>query len=269
MGRSSSSKKRSKKGKTGKTPSKKYKSSAGATGKSYSAPSASVKRAARAMLNTTTQGFLGIEKKFYDTALAPTALSVATDATSGECDPSATSMISTPAIGDGEQNRDGKRIVIKSVQVKGFIDLPASMGSALIPLPGVQVFVALVLDTQSNGAQMNSEDCFKNLSGDARNNVCLMRNLLANERFRVLKSQVIELTPNSIAQFDATHVTYNGCSKAFDFFVPLDLPVNFNAGSTSTIAAVVDNSLHVIAFATTNNPSAPTISYNARIRFLP
>jgi len=80
-----------------------------------------VARRARAMLNRRTAGFLGIEKKFYDTGLTSAALTAPTDATGGEHDPSSTSMISTPAQGDSEQNRDGKRIVIKSVQITGVV----------------------------------------------------------------------------------------------------------------------------------------------------
>ena len=43
--------------------------------------------------NVRTAGFLGIERKFYDTALTATALTASTDASGGEVDPSATSMI--------------------------------------------------------------------------------------------------------------------------------------------------------------------------------
>jgi len=61
-------------------------------------------------LNRGTRGFLGVERKFYDTALTATAIVSPTDCTGAELDPSATSMISTPAQGDSEQNRDGKQI---------------------------------------------------------------------------------------------------------------------------------------------------------------
>ena len=49
--------------------------------------------------NLRTAGFLGIEKKFYDTSLVDAALTAPTDCTGGEHDPSATSMISAPAGG--------------------------------------------------------------------------------------------------------------------------------------------------------------------------
>jgi len=83
------------------------------------------RRAAAAVLNQRSAGFLGIEKKFYDTALIAGDLTAPTDGTGSEFDPSTTSMISTPAQGDSEQNRDGKKILIKSVQVTGVVTCAA------------------------------------------------------------------------------------------------------------------------------------------------
>lgn len=222
-------------------------------------------RVARAQMNAVTAGFLGIEKKFYDTALAVTAILNPTDATGGELDPSATSMISTPAVGDGEQNRDGKRIVIDSVHVRGTINRPP-VENSIDPPVADKVFLALVLDTQSNGAQMNSEDCFKNLSGSVYGAIEPMRNLLFGSRFRVLRSDVFDLDPRTCsAEGDNLH-SVGGVTQCFDWFVPLNaLPVNFNAGTTSSIANVVDDSLHMIGYSIGGGNC--TLTYNARIRF--
>ena len=62
-----------------------------------------LRRRGRRLANYRTAGFLGIEKKFYDTSVSAVALGAPTDATGGEFDPSTTSMITTPAQGDGEQ----------------------------------------------------------------------------------------------------------------------------------------------------------------------
>lgn len=224
------------------------------------------RRRALAIANTRTAGFLGLEKKFYDTTLAPTALNAPTDASAGEFDPSSTSMISTPAVGDGEQNRDGKRIVIKSVQVTGHLHT-AGVEATTAPSAQCRAFVALVLDTQTNGAQLNSEDVFKNLSADATLATCPIRNLLFASRFRVLKSLEVDLTPPSLASSALNDFSWNSVSQEFDWFIPMDLPVNFNAGTTASVANVIDNSLHIIAYCT-NGVSTPVISYNARIRFM-
>jgi len=80
-----------------------------------------------------TAGFLSIERKFLDTSLAATAIPAPSDCTGGELDPSSTVMVSTPAVGDGEQNRDGKQIVCLYLEIKGTISqaaLEASTGPA-------------------------------------------------------------------------------------------------------------------------------------------
>lgn len=215
-------------------------------------------------LNTRTAGFLGVEHKFYDTAYAQAAIAGAsTDCGGGEADPSGTSMITTPAVGDGEQNRDGRKIVIESLHIKGHMARSATQSTGTLN-PG-RVFLALVLDTQTNGAQMNSEDCFKALQATTDASVDCHRNLLFGSRFRVLK--ILKWTPNLMAYgWNGTTVNINQMNKSFEWHIkfPRGLHVNFNAGTTASVANVIDNSIHVIALAST---TAFTLAYNARIRF--
>ena len=208
--------------------------------------------AARMVANAATAGFLGIEKKFYDTKLGDTAILANTDLTNGEYDPSATSMISTPTQGDGEQQRDGKRIVIDSLIIKGHVVRPANE-TISDPHEAQKVFVAVVLDTQTNAAQMQSEDCFKSLAAEARMNCEPLKNLLSGSRFRILKSQVFDVTPNTLTGTISTGpYAHYGVQREIDWYIPFKggLPVNFNAGTTASVANVVDNSIHVIAFST-------------------
>ncbi len=223
---------------------------------------------ARYRRNTTTMGFLGIEKKFYDTGLANAVITSPADATGGEHDPSATSMISTPVRGDSEQNRDGKSISIMNCTVKGIVEIPASELDTE-PGEGIQVKVCLVLDTQTNGAQLNSEDVFKNTIAATKLAASPQKNLLFMNRFRILKSQTFTLTPTSLSHIANDAFSHNGVSRLFNWFVPFSngLKVNFNAGTTASVANVIDNSLHIVAFCS-NTTGAPTLSYNARIRFV-
>lgn len=218
--------------------------------------------------NMATMGFLGIEKKFYDTSLSQQAFVAPVDATGAELDPSATSMISTPAQGDGEQNRDGKRINILSVIIDGHVRTAAAEAQ-VNPPQKTKVMVALVLDTQSNGAQMNSEDCFKNTSAGTDTAVTPVRNLLFGARFRVLKEAIFDVTPQSLTQQAANDYSWTGGGQTFKWFIkfPKGLVVNFKSGTDANIANVLDNSLHIIGF-TNNTTAGPIISYNARIRFV-
>jgi len=222
--------------------------------------------AARLVANAVSMGFMGIEKKFLDTAKGVTTVAATAALTGGEYDPVAgsTGCLSCPATGDTEQSRDGKRIVIDSLILKGQLSLPQNDTLADPIAPG-KVFVAVVLDTQTNGAQMNSEDCFKNFSAAAYLNSSPTKNLLFGNRFRILKSQVFDLTPPGFTGTTATY-GHNGVQRNFDWYIPFKggLPVNMNAGTTADVANVIDNSIHVIAFADVGNT---TIQYNGRIRF--
>lgn len=216
--------------------------------------------------NRASMGFLGIEKKFYDTSLVTGTVAVTTDATSAEFDPSATSMISTPATGDGEQNRDGKQIVCDYLEIKGNVR-QAGFEAGVNPSTPLSAFVAIVLDTQTNGAQMNSEDCFKNTSADRSTNVVPLRNLLFGKRFRILKSELFDITGTGM-QNAANDYSMGAGEANFSWFIPLKgLKVNFNAGTTSSVANVIDNSIHVIAYANSNQ-AVTSLSYNARLRFM-
>jgi len=225
--------------------------------------------AARVIANAATAGFLGIEKKFLDMALGTTAISAAAAMTGGEADPSGgcSGCLSCPAQGDTEQSRDGKRIVIDGLILKGSVTNPAAVDAS--PASDTQVpakvFVCVILDSQTNGAQLNSEDVFKNLTGDSLGTVNAVKNLLFGNRFRILKSQVFDLTPIGTVQTGTTYV-YNAVRRDFDWYIPFKggLPVNLNAGTDANVANVIDNSLHVVAFSTS---TLCKLMYNARIRF--
>jgi len=243
--------------------------SARLTGQSRKLKSAKL-AAARVVANAATAGFLGIEKKFLDTARDVSAITAATDLSGGSQDPSGTGCtgcLSCPAQGDTEQSRDGKRIVIDGLILKGFVINPATSDAspATDTQVAAKVFVAVVLDTQTNGATIASEQVFKSLGASLPFNACPTKNLLFGNRYRILKSQVFDLTPIGTVQTGTTYV-YNSIRRDFDWFIPFKggLPVNLNAGTTANVANVIDNSLHVVAFATT---TLCTMGYNARIRF--
>lgn len=212
--------------------------------------------------NVRTGGFVGMERKFYDTARAAVALTAPADASGGEVDPGTVNCISAPAQGDGESNRDGRKIHIKSVHIKGnvFVNtVPTATDT-----PG-KVFVAIVQDTQTNGAQLNSEDVYTNPSASTNLATMPFRNLQYSSRFKVLATKVVTA--------DITTAAYNGTSlvgfpthKTFEIYKNVDIPVTFS-NTTAGVANVTDNSLHVIAYCQ-DTTSTPYIQYNARIRFV-
>lgn len=212
---------------------------------------------------------MGVETKFFDTAVAAVTVAATAALTGGEYDPTALPAaclcLSSPGQGDDAQSRDGRKISIKNVQVKGTI-LRGASEDAVNPPQGEKVFVALVLDTQTNGAQLNSEDVYKNLAADASGTVAPLRNLLTGgDRFRILKSEMFDMDcPSVSVEADNLHSTA-GVSATFDWFLEMkDLPVHFNS-TTNVVGNVVDNSIHVVAFSIAG---LCTLAYNARIRFV-
>jgi len=153
------------------------------------------------------------------------------------------------------------RRCLRMQQVRFLRDL-----NEVVPKDDVDYFVALVLDKQTNGAQLNSEDVFKNTIAAAATAANPVRNLLFANRFQVLKEWRGTLTPPAVS-FDGTNMEVWGSSERIECFIPMDLPVNFNSGTTASVANVIDNSLHMIAFCNGTGLAA-NLHYNARIRFM-
>lgn len=208
-----------------------------------------------------------VEMKFYDTAYATVGIPSPSDASGGMADPSATSMLSTVAVGDTRTNRDGGQIWIHGVEIRGTVVKNSSEG-AVDPPDGTSVYVALVLDKQTNGAQMSSENCFSNLQGTAATATSVMRNLDFRNRFIVLKQQWFDCSVKTLASVALNTFAAAGLTHEFQWYLRFKKPikVNFNSvtPTVATIASVVDNCLHCIAYANTGGHS---LGYNARIRF--
>lgn len=223
--------------------------------------------AAHARLSLARRGLLTPEKKFYDTSLVGSALTAPTDATGGEHDPATVLTISAPAQGTTEQQRVGRSILITTVDIQGNCAIPStSAKTTLIDLPNIMI--ALVLDTQTNGAQLNSEDVFKNMGADASLAVQAFRNMSNTPRFKVLAKRLLKFETVSATNNAASNtITQHGCFIPWDIHLKLALPVKFSVGSTAAgVASVEDNSLHIVAFCN-DVGYAPEISYGARIRY--
>lgn len=224
----------------------------------------------RRVLNGSTGGYVGLEKKFFDTERS-IAITAPSDATGGEADPTTLLCLNCPAQGDGESQRDGRQINMTSIQVKGMVSIAAQADQTagdVIP----DIMIALVLDKQTNGAQLNSEDVYENPSGFATLASQPFRNLENTQRFRVLKT--VHVTAAELAGaiqpvYDGTNIEQQGATVPFSMYVNLKgMKVNFLSGqTTSVIDAIADNSLHVIAYAS-NTSATPFLLYNSRLRFV-
>lgn len=218
----------------------------------------------RAGLQQRTGGFLGLENKYFDITHAGTVISPS-DGAGGELDPNTDLSLNVVNQGDGETNRDGRQICITEVGIQGVLSsalVTASTELEVIP----ELFVALVHDSQTNGAQLNSEDVFHNGASDGLLGVAPTRNLKFIKRFKVLATKTIKF-PTPFYLWNGTTIKRNASTRTFDMGYKWKkcLKVNYS-GTTSDITDIVDNSLHIIAYASSADVPI-TLTYHSRLRF--
>lgn len=218
----------------------------------------------RAVSNARIGGFIGLENKFYDTSLAASALTTPGDAAGGEHDPSATIVLNSVIQGNGESNRDGRNIKMNSVHLNGLVSVAAQINKTAADAGSI-VTIALVLDQQTNGATIASENVYKNQSASGTLAASPFRNLEFVKRFKILKTIHVTMPPVPIS-YDGTNIEQAGQQKPWRMNVQLGGMVTNYSGTTETVANIVDNSLHVVAFCS-NLDQVPLLYYNARLRF--
>lgn len=231
------------------------------------AEAALVPRSRVARLNIRTGGLLGVDLKCVDQILAATAVTATW--TGGEIDPvGGVNCIGACVQGNGLAQRDGVRIVVTSIQIQGFVtrgfvsDQADMRGANLVQ-------IALVMDTQSNAAQLNAEDVY--VATDPE--VPARRVIEYTSRFRVLKTWLIEMADvaaandNAVAGPNST-ISNAGVMHAFSCYKKMNQEVTFVAGAgAGTIADFNRVSFHMIACCFAAAPG-DQVSYNSRVRFL-
>lgn len=222
---------------------------------------------ARAVIarNPRIGGYLGIENKFIDYEYPYTA--IANKWAGGEADPATVNSISAIAAGDGESNRDGRKCTLTSVHIRGDIRFIPASSVSTAQRPSVAC-VVLVLDTQTNGSQLNAEDVMFEPNDDALQ-AHAFTNLQYSKRFKILHRQVVKLetiAASSPALAPSGTGYPMGNITNFEINKKLDIPVIFN-GTTASVSSITDNSLHVIAV-TSSEEADTQLQYVSRVRFV-
>lgn len=218
----------------------------------------------RANRNLRSAGFLGLELKFIDQAGQGLAITAPTDSAGAEHDPATALCVGFPGQGDGPSDRDGRTYVVKSIDIAGTIVCQAQANQTAADVAG-SVVVFLVQDTQTNAAQLNSEDVFTNPSALAVVADQPFRNLLHIKRFRILDTARVKLEQPEMV-YDGTNIEQGGVYRSFKLSWRGNTKV-VATGTGATVASIDDNSFHIIAYASNVN-MAPLLNYNARTRFM-
>lgn len=209
--------------------------------------------------NLRTGGFLGKEMKFIMSETTADAFS-----TVWATMENATKLcLNGAAQGVGEQARIGRKQFIHSVHVKGFIKTTVAQSKSE-PIDAELYRVVLVLDTQTNAAQMTASDVF---DISQNNDVLSYRNLQQTHRFKVLWDKTFQITPNNtnegaVGKFAAgVHIRTFKINKVFK--TPL---VVMYKDASATVASITDNSLHIIGIAEAI-ANVPLLQWQSRCRF--
>lgn len=210
----------------------------------------------RASLNQRTGGALGVELKYIDGSwnTAPTA-----SATAQTANP-ATGSLCCPTQGSGASQRDGNRIVIKNIDVFGSAFTATASASGAVPTDGLQFWVAIVQDKQTNAAALTATDVYGGTLP-----LYPFRNLLNTQRFRVLAFFHGVQHCDCLGQDAAGTFRQAYRQVPFRLTKKVNIPVTFKAAA-GAIGDIVDNSIQVLICV--ENHSVQSIQYNSRVRFL-
>lgn len=207
------------------------------------------------MQNMRTGGYLGIEKKFKDHTLDSTVVSLTNLLSSSLHDPPSGSLC-TIAQGDGESERDGKKVTLKTLLVTVILRTADNVGVENA------IRLLVVKDTQSNGAQLTPSYVLES-PPQTIDTLSTHRNLQYTTRFNVLYDKIhyLKTTP-----FYSTQVSGSSPIKVIKLAFDLNNTVVNYTDTSASISNIMDNSYHLMAVADRN--ATVTMSYSSRVRFI-
>lgn len=181
-----------------------------------------------------------------------------------EQDPATLNTLFAPVQGDDIINRQGKRVFVKSIKVRGFVTIAAQTVQATSDSSAITRII-LLQDQRTNNVQENAEDVMA--SGSATtNNVACYQNTSFFGKFKILKDKYFWTGNANIAGVTAS-IEQQGLQYPFKWNIKFTKPVEMNFSSNNgNIGDIVDNSFHIIA-ATNNGTLAQSISYKCRTSF--
>lgn len=214
---------------------------------SYVRPEAAAKaRSMRSYVPRPIYSNYGSEQKFFDTLLSGTI-----DAT-GEVAPGGGTSTGLCLIPQGvtESTRVGRKCVIKSINMRGSLVLSNT-------IPSDHFNIAIVLDTQANGAYPSYTDVFETDTPLSH------LNLANSQRFRILKRWVMSLEANT---YNSGAGTYSNPRRIIKFYKRCNIPLEFSS-TTGAITEIRSNNIFVMWSSNTAGDDLTTADLNFRLRF--
>lgn len=179
-------------------------------------------RLAMSLLNT--------EKKHYDVTWNGTTITDAWQNT----------VLNDLSVGDGETNRDGNKVRMKSLQLKLSI-----VGNTSTPTNGCYVRIALVQLTKVRYPEFTESQVYPT-------DISSLRNMNNTTRYKVWYDKIISLDMDVRPRY------------IVDKFWKMSIPVNFY----SSTATDIENNAFALMYLTNLSTNQPLMTGNARIRFI-
>lgn len=139
------------------------------------------------------------------------------------------------AQGVTEKTRVGRKMIVKSIHLKGWVNYPSNAAGGS---PGL-VKIALVWDKQANGAYPSWADVYE------IDEPYSPRNLANSQRFVILKEFYFSLS-STAGSGNGTTDKFSGQSKIIKYFKKCNIPIEFDS-TTGAITEVKSNNLLLIA----------------------
>ncbi len=209
------------------------------------------------------RNLLPAEEKFFDTEILDDNFTTAW--VGGEMEDATVLSISAIAQGDGESTRDGRRYKILSAHLRGEVEVPSIEAQGTVH-PDVICKIAMVLDKQTCNAQLNAEDVYQDNA--SASSVYSMREMAFTKRFQVLRQLTLRIPVGDATLNEGAVNSFANANVRIPFAIDYKFkkPIVVTCSlTTGVIAAVVDQSIHVIGCATSTTAQ---LSYKSRVRFV-
>jgi len=170
-----------------------------------------------------------------------------------------------PTVGSGLNQRVGRQVKVHKIKIHGHINVPAQNAQSAAD-SAAKCRIVLVMDQQTNAAQMTGAQLFQDASA-AASTLNTFQNPNNFGRFRVLKDKMITVQNLNLAGSPTTaDVIQQSARVSFKFAVNFKTPiiVHFNATNGGTVADIVDNSFHIVCAADVI-AYAPSLVYYSRV----
>lgn len=174
-------------------------------------------------------------------------------------------LIAGLAQGTGEEDRIGRKIIVKSLYIRGHLKIDDHVAVTFGNSQMVRIMI--IEDRQCNGANATQSELFEAIPG-ATHLMNSVNNLANKNRFKTHYDKVIPMNYTTLAFGDTAGNIYSqGYYRPFKFYKKMNLPIEFSGTGTSTIANIQSNNLFVW-IQTTDADTTITFDSISRIRFV-